>query len=224
MLLTLTLSFLTPLASNSSCTNPIDLSNRFELLIGREVLIIYGQKAAEKDVKAANLINKSLMNVTNLSVRVVSDSDVSPDDLIRNDLILIGGPLANKVTQKLQSELSVWLTKLNGKLTLFAAGLLLQNSNVGLVSLDENPLNNEKYVFTVMGMTRNGTLAAAMAFSDSKILMKQVSVILSVDGEYKEYGSFSALPDDLRSKFQELYQVYPVPIFIVGVASTFKVP
>lgn len=89
------------------------------------------------------------------------DTEVRESDL-ENNLILIGGPITNKITQKINSKLPIRFENGNIKSTLSKE--TYQQDEIGMIVKIKNPFNKEKSILVVAGNRFAGTKAAIIAF------------------------------------------------------------
>lgn len=98
------------------------------------------------------------------SLNVKLDTEVKDSDLKKN-LILIGGPIVNKVTGQINDKLPVKFdpdSKWSIKSTV--TGKIYPNDEMGIIVLTKNPFNKEKDILLVAGKRFSGTRAAIIAF------------------------------------------------------------
>jgi len=98
------------------------------------------------------------------SLNVKLDTEVQEQDLKKN-LILIGGPIVNKVTGRINDNLPVRFdrdTKWSIKSTI--TNKIYPNDEIGIIVLTKNPFNREKDILLVAGKRFSGTRAAIIAF------------------------------------------------------------
>ncbi len=98
------------------------------------------------------------------SLNVKLDTEVKEQDLKKN-LILIGGPIVNKITGRINDRLPVrfdeeskWSIKSN------VTGKIYPDDEMGIIVLAKNPFNKEKDILLVAGKRFSGTRAAIIAF------------------------------------------------------------
>jgi DNA-binding transcriptional ArsR family regulator len=99
-----------------------------------------------------------LSSVPELNVKL--DTEIRDSDL-NNNLILIGGPVVNKITEKVNDSLPINFKKDNNWIIYSS---LTKNSypqdEVGIIVKAPNPLNPSKYILLVAGKRYAGTKAA----------------------------------------------------------------
>ncbi|TAL57427.1 MAG: S-layer protein [Nanoarchaeota archaeon] len=94
------------------------------------------------------------------------DTEVKEQDLKENNLIIIGGPIVNHVTELVNAKLPVRFDKE----THFAvkstiSGKVYPNDEIGMIVKAKNPFNPEKSILVVAGKRYPGTRAAILAFT-----------------------------------------------------------
>ena len=89
------------------------------------------------------------------------DTEVREEDLQYN-LILIGGPVVNKVTDKVNSKLPIRFEDGNIKSTI--SNETYPQDECGIIVKAKSPFNKDKYILVVAGKRFSGTRAAIIAF------------------------------------------------------------
>ncbi|MBI2653524.1 S-layer protein [Candidatus Woesearchaeota archaeon] len=89
------------------------------------------------------------------------DTEVRESDL-ENNLILVGGPITNKITEKINPKLPIRFE--NGNIKSAISNETYPQDECGLVVKAKNPLSKDKYVLVVAGKRFSGTRAAIIAF------------------------------------------------------------
>jgi hypothetical protein len=97
--------------------------------------------------------------VPKLNVRL--DTEVRDEDL-KNNLIIIGGPIVNKVTDKVNQKLSIRFE--NGNIKSTVSNETYPQDECGLIVKTKNPFNKDKKILVVAGKRFSGTRAAIIAF------------------------------------------------------------
>lgn len=113
-------------------------------------------------IDLAMFLGTFMTNMTELSVRL--DTEVRSEDLQRN-LILIGGPVVNVVTQKLNEKMPLRFDqKKNWAITSTVSGKTYQGDECGVIVKMKNPFNPKKWVLVVAGKRHHGTRAVTITF------------------------------------------------------------
>ncbi len=156
------------------------------------------QRARSRDgyygIDFALFLGTFLNYVPKLNVRL--DTEVHDTDLEENNIIIIGGPIVNSISQKINGKLPInfdanqnWAIHSNLSQTTY-----LEESH-GMIVKAPNPYNEKKHVLWIAGRRHAGTRAAIIAFlkgfsqitagnkHDSKYIAKVVEGIdLDSDG------------------------------------------
>ena len=93
------------------------------------------------------------------------DTDVHADDL-KNNLILVGGPVINRVTKMINEKMQ---TRFDRKKNIFSSrtGKTYKGDECGIVAGIKNPFDREKRILVLAGRRYQGTRAAILAFMQS---------------------------------------------------------
>jgi len=89
------------------------------------------------------------------------DTEVRDEDL-QNNLILIGGPVVNKIVEKVNSKLPIRFE--NGNIKSTISSETYPQDECGLIVKAKSPFNKDKYILVVAGKRFSGTRAAIIAF------------------------------------------------------------
>jgi hypothetical protein len=79
-----------------------------------------------------------------------------------NNLILIGGPVVNRVVDKVNSKLPIRFEE--GNIKSSVSNEVYTQDECGLIVKAKSPLNKDKYILVVAGKRFSGTRAAIIAF------------------------------------------------------------
>ncbi|MBI3034378.1 S-layer protein [Candidatus Woesearchaeota archaeon] len=138
-----------------------------------DALIIVGspdphgpEKARSRDgyygMDLALFLGSFLNHVSNFNVKL--DTEVRDADL-RNNLILIGGPVVNKVTAMVNSKLPVRFDRdSHWGIKSSVSGNVYPNDESGLIVKSKSPFEPGKFILLVAGKRHAGTRAAIIAF------------------------------------------------------------
>lgn len=120
------------------------------------------EKARSRDVTVAVdlalFIGTFLNKVEGLSV--LEDKDVHSHDLTSN-LIVIGGPVTNKVTKMVNDKLPV---RFDGKKNIMSRKKIYKEDECGFIAKADNPFSKGKKIIIIAGKRYSGTKAAVIAF------------------------------------------------------------
>ncbi len=139
-----------------------------------DALIIVGspdphgpEKARSRDgyygMDLALFLGTFLNYVPQLYVKL--DTEVRDEELKRNNLIIIGGPIVNRVMEEVNSKLPIRFEKEEHwaiKSTL--SNTVYPTDESGLVVKAKSPYNSEKSILVVAGKRHSGTRAVIVAF------------------------------------------------------------
>ena len=85
---------------------------------------------------------------------------------MKNNLIVIGGPTGNTVTQELNEYLPIYFDeKVGWSLFSKASGKRYQDDLAGVIIKMDNPFDKEKKILLLAGSRTRGTMAAVMALT-----------------------------------------------------------
>lgn len=112
---------------------------------------------------------------------VVEDKDVRAHDLDSN-LIIIGGPVTNKVTKMVNEKLPV---KFDGKKNIISHKKAYKQDDCGFIARAENPFNKSKNIIVIAGKRYGGTKAAVIAFTQKfdDIKKRNFTVVEGLDND-----------------------------------------
>tara|TARA_B100000315_G_scaffold252712_1_gene290047 strand:- start:660 stop:1592 length:933 start_codon:yes stop_codon:yes gene_type:complete len=156
------------LKSDSDFLQPLIKNGKLDALIVVGSPDPHGpEKARSRDgyygMDLALFIGTFLNYVPQLYVKL--DTEVREEELKNNNLIIIGGPVVNRVMGQINSKLPVrfakeeqWAIKSNISNTVYPT------DEAGLIVKAKNPFNSEKGILVVAGKRYSGTRAAIVAF------------------------------------------------------------
>ncbi len=131
---------------------------------GPRALIIYGENAAKMDVDSAELIAEHIASIGG-EVTVLNSSAVSQSDLENNHLIVVGGPVANPLSETVnETSKFLFLLQEDGwyfKLDFSPSGTWGGELEVGVVGAMPNPWNENYTLIYVAGTNRYATSVSA---------------------------------------------------------------
>lgn len=124
------------------------------------------QKARSKDghygIDLALFLGTFLNYIPRMNVKL--DTEINSDDLKQN-LILIGGPVVNKITDKVNDKLPVHFDpKFKRNIHSSLTKQVYLADNCGMIVKIKNPFNAEKCILVIAGKRFSGTRAAVTAF------------------------------------------------------------
>lgn len=97
-------------------------------------------------------------------INVKLDTEADSADL-KNNLILIGGPVVNKITDKVNDKLPIHFDpKFKRNIHSSLTKQVYLADNCGLIVKTKNPFNPEKFILVIAGKRFSGTKAAVISF------------------------------------------------------------
>ena len=131
---------------------------------GPKALIIFGQKAAQMDVEAAELIADYIASIGG-EATIMNASRVTQSDLEGNHLIVVGGPVANMLSETVNdTSRFIFILREDGwyfKLNFSPGGIWGGKFEVGIVGAMPSPWNENYTLIYVAGVNRYATYASA---------------------------------------------------------------
>lgn len=91
---------------------------------------------------------------------VIEDKDVHTHDL-HNNLIIIGGPITNKITKMVNDRLPV---KFDSKKNIQSRKKTHKGDDCGFIAKTDNPFDSGRKILVIAGKRYSGTKAAVLAF------------------------------------------------------------
>ena len=124
------------------------------------------EKARSRDgyygIDLALFLGTFLNYIPDLSVKL--DTEVKEEDLQTN-LILLGGPVVNSISAKINNKLPIKFDKENNwDITSTISGKTYHSDETGVVVKIKNPFNSKKFILLVAGKRHSGTRALMIAF------------------------------------------------------------
>ncbi|MBI2632072.1 helix-turn-helix domain-containing protein [Candidatus Pacearchaeota archaeon] len=96
--------------------------------------------------------------------KVKLDTETNQKDIENNSLILIGGPIVNKVTEVFNKNFPIYYEENKKGFYSLKSKKSYIDESLGIISKCTNPYNKEKYLLLVAGVRNWGTKAAIIAF------------------------------------------------------------
>ena len=123
------------------------------------------EKARSRDgyygMDLALFLGSFLQNIDALHVKL--DTETTAEDL-KGNLIIIGGPVVNSVTEKINSSLPLYFDASSGSITSKLSRKKYFADEIGVIEKLKNPFNPKSSVLLVAGKRYAGTRAAIIAF------------------------------------------------------------
>jgi DNA-binding transcriptional ArsR family regulator len=96
--------------------------------------------------------------------RVKIDTEIQKKDLEENNLIVIGGPIVNKVSEMIGDKSPIYFDELKKGFYSSATGKVYSNDEIGIITKFKSPFNKEKEILFIAGVRNSGTKSAIIAF------------------------------------------------------------
>lgn len=140
-----------------------------------QVLIVAGtQEEASGNLEAARLLQHSLRRREhNVLPRLVTDRELSDEDLRRHHLLLVGRPATNSLTARLDGQLSVGF----GTQSFTVRDQIYAHPESAVIAAGENPFNPRYSVVLVAGLSSLGTWQIMSRFMDDQLVYAPVVVL-----------------------------------------------
>lgn len=124
------------------------------------------QKARSKDgyfgMDLALFLGSFIGHITQSCVRL--DTEINEKDLENNNLIVIGGPIVNRVTSLLNKNMPIYFDEEKKGIYSKISKKIYFSDETGIINKFENPFNKEKKILLIAGLRNPGTKAAILAF------------------------------------------------------------
>jgi DNA-binding transcriptional ArsR family regulator len=105
--------------------------------------------------------------------RVRLDTEITQKELETNHLIIIGGPIVNKVTGMINNKLPVYFDTETKGLHSKVTGKKYFNDEIGMINKINSPFNKDKKILILAGIRNSGTKAGILAFLKHFALIKK---------------------------------------------------
>ena len=123
------------------------------------------QKARSKDgyygMDLALFLGTYLTHIENLKVKL--DTEVNEKDL-KNNLIIIGGPIVNKVTDIINNKMPIRFDEQTKGIYSSATKKTYYNEEIGMVNKIDSPFSENKKILVLAGLRNAGTKSCILAF------------------------------------------------------------
>lgn len=124
------------------------------------------QKARAKDgyfgMDLALFLGSFLSYVPTSCVKL--DTEVTDKDLKENNLIVIGGPIVNKVSGLVNSEMPIYYDEEKKGVYSKITKKTYFSDEIGYINKFKSPFNSDKEILLISGLRNSGTKAAILAF------------------------------------------------------------
>jgi len=124
------------------------------------------EKARSRDgyygIDLALFLGTFLNQISDLHVKL--DTEVKTEDL-QNNLILIGGPVVNTITEKVNNKLDIRFDRENNwNIMSTISNKVYHTDETGIIVKQKNPFNKKRNILVVAGKRYSGTKAVMIAF------------------------------------------------------------
>ncbi len=96
--------------------------------------------------------------------RVKLDTEITKEELRENNLIIIGGPIVNRVTNEINKDLPVNFDEKKRCITSKVSKKEYFSEEIGAVNKIKSPYNKDKSILTIVGLRNQGTKAVMLGF------------------------------------------------------------
>ncbi len=105
----------------------------------------------------------TFLNYINES-KVKLDTEIQEKDLHENNLIILGGPIVNKVTEMLNKKMPIYFDEDKKGFYSTISKKTYFHDEIGVINKAKSPFNKEKMVLVIEGLRNSGTKAAILSF------------------------------------------------------------
>jgi len=96
--------------------------------------------------------------------KVKLDTEITEKDLENNNLIVLGGPIVNKVSSQLNSKMKIYFDEEKKGIYSKLSKKTYFNDEIGIINKFKSTFNKEKSILLIAGMRNAGTKSAILAF------------------------------------------------------------
>jgi DNA-binding transcriptional ArsR family regulator len=124
------------------------------------------QKARSRDgyfgMDLALFFGTFLNNITEGKVKL--DTEIGKNDLTENNLIVLGGPVVNKVAEIIGKKMPIYFDENKKGFYSSISKKLYLHEEIGVINKFQSPFNKKKSILFIAGIRNKGTKAAILAF------------------------------------------------------------
>ncbi|MDA3855305.1 MAG: S-layer protein [Candidatus Woesearchaeota archaeon] len=96
--------------------------------------------------------------------KVMLDTEISQKQIEDNNLIVIGGPIVNKVTLEINDQMPIFFDEEKKGIYSNITKKTYFNDEIGIINKISNPYNKDKKILIVAGLRNAGTKSAILSF------------------------------------------------------------
>lgn len=123
-------------------------------------------KARSKDgyfgMDLALFLGSFIGHISESSVRL--DTEISKEELENNNLIVIGGPIVNRITGLVNKDMPIYYDEEKKGIYSKISKKTYFNDEIGIINKFASPFNKEKKILLIAGLRNSGTKSAILAF------------------------------------------------------------
>ena len=124
------------------------------------------QKARSKDgyfgMDLALFLGTFLNSINSSKVKL--DTEVREKELEENNLIILGGPIVNRITESINKKMPIYFDENKKGFYSTISKKTYFHDEIGVINKAKNPFNKDKMVLLIEGLRNSGTKAAIIAF------------------------------------------------------------
>jgi DNA-binding transcriptional ArsR family regulator len=110
------------------------------------------------------------------------DIELRKDDL-KNNLIIIGGVVTNKISKMINEKIPVRFDRKNN-IHSSLSRKTYRGDDIGIIIKSKNPFDKTKHILLLAGKRQSGTKASIIAVTKKLNLLKNFSVVEGIDTDY----------------------------------------
>ncbi len=136
------------------------------------------QKARSRDgyygMDLALFLGTFLNNITTSKVRL--DTEITNNELEKNNLIILGGPIVNKVSFQINKNMKIYFDDEKKGIYSNLSKKTYFNDEIGIINKLKSPFNKEKQILFLAGIRNSGTKAVILSFLKQFSKIKEVNL------------------------------------------------
>ncbi len=133
------------------------------------------QKARAKDgyfgMDLALFFGTFLNQISESKLRL--DTEISEKELLENNLIVIGGPIVNKISSQIQNKLPIYFDEEKKGIYSSISKKIYFSDEIGYMCKIKSPYNKNKQILYLSGLRNSGTKSIILAFLKKYEELKQ---------------------------------------------------